>query len=759
MLGSMLILLAVLYLPGVIIGMVSGLRIWWALAVAPALTFAVCGLAGAGLYWIGVPFNLLTSAIACLVLIAVAFGWRVLCVRSAKKNVADANDGMWQTAEGPAAPRWRQWITVAPAPIGVLLGAAANFIPVWRQRAGDVNQDTIPQLWDANWHGSVIRWIQETGIASPTQTGQLFNYESQAANFYPLAWHSFAALTGDISGNSPTTTMNLAAMVITAVTIPVGAAALAWMLVDRPGLIRALAAGFAAIFSSALPVLYSVSFGVGAWPYAVALSLVPMLLALLVTVPHHPRRLFAVAFGVVGAAQVHLAALPVLVLLAGIYWVFYRLWNPVRSRIADFTLMVVPGLLAMVILAPQLLVMIRSGQAEDSVGFDGTEEVTRSEAWRDVLLMLTRHASEDPPVWPVIILGLIGLTIILLWRRGVWAAVTMILLLFFTVNAMLPFGGLTGSLLAVYGELHYSMPHRLIMPVAFFYAAGAGVAVAALLWLLTGGAVRRWDPKNSVAAVIVAALVAAVVTPWAAQQPQESRIFAFGNTYDPWLIDEADVRAMDWLAAQPEAWEHNTYNNPNQGMAWLYPWTGLPSIFTHFQWPNVADESATNNIYWHADKIGAGASPEEQWELNTIDESVRDLDVGFILISPPNLWSEEEYFWSIHDGVWNAPGTTPVYLDGDVGIVAINGVIPDEAIERMRAESPEQLGTLPTRQEVGLADAGDPDANTPYIFHPGADEDDYPLVGRPGDQPEGPVTPKPQVLSGPPGQEVEVIRR
>lgn len=739
MVGSLFVLLLLLFIPGVILGYASGLRVGWALAAGPVLTMSTGAVAASVLGLLGIPFTTVSVAVVWLILLALAVGWRfgARAVGKQKPERGSVRDG----------------ILALPAVIGVIAGAAANFLPVWILRRNDETLDMVPQTWDPNWHASVIRFIQETGVASPTHMGELQNYESQWPVFYPTGWHTLAAYLGNLTGDSTIGTLNLTGMAVSAVTLPMAAAVLAWMMVRRAGLTRSMAAGFAAVASAAIPNLFLTGFGVGAWPYVVSLALAPVVFALFVTVPFHPVRLFAATVGLYGVAQVHLAALSLVAALVGIYWLFLLVWSParpelgaVKSRLRDFGLLLLPGIVTVVALVPALQILMRYGQGEAIQGFDVSVDVDRGGSWVQAFLMVTRHAREDPPVIPLIVAAMIGLAIVLVWRRAVWAVAATAFFLVLTVHGLNPIGGFGGDLLTIYADMHYATPHRLVMPLALMYAAGAGITVAVVIRLVCMGTVRKWEPWNSVAAVTVASIVLALLAPWTTQQADHTRNFAFVGLYRPGVVDMADLRAMDWLAEQPEAWEHNTWGIPGQGTAWTYARTGLPTIFHHYQWPDVSQDSATTMINWHADKIGAGDGPDAAWSLNFVDAAVEELDVAFFMISPPNIWGDMEYYWPMHDGVWNAPGTTPVYRDDNVGIVAVNRIVGVDAIERMREESPISLGTLPTRSEVGLEDADSPRADDPYIFIPGTSPLTYPLVSRPEDQADAPYTPRAQVF-------------
>ena len=59
---------------------------------------------------------------------------------------------------------------------------------------GMPNWQSIPSNWDAVWHANTIRFILDTGQASPTHMGELRNVETHEALYYPSTFHALAAV-------------------------------------------------------------------------------------------------------------------------------------------------------------------------------------------------------------------------------------------------------------------------------------------------------------------------------------------------------------------------------------------------------------------------------------------------------------------------------------------------------------------------------------------------------------------------------------
>ena len=96
---------------------------------------------------------------------------------------------------------------------------------------------SIPSTWDAVWHANTVRFILDTGQASPTHMGELRNVETHDALYYPSTFHALAALQSQITGAAATTAYTLNSLAAAVWLFPVSAAVLTWQLMrsrDRP---------------------------------------------------------------------------------------------------------------------------------------------------------------------------------------------------------------------------------------------------------------------------------------------------------------------------------------------------------------------------------------------------------------------------------------------------------------------------------------------------------------------------------------------
>ena len=93
---------------------------------------------------------------------------------------------------------------------------------------------SIPSTWDAVWHANTVRFILDTGQASPTHMGELRNVETHDALYYPSTFHALAAVFSQLTGAAPTTAYTLSSVAAAVWLFPVSAATLTWKLLrDR----------------------------------------------------------------------------------------------------------------------------------------------------------------------------------------------------------------------------------------------------------------------------------------------------------------------------------------------------------------------------------------------------------------------------------------------------------------------------------------------------------------------------------------------
>lgn len=603
--------LLLLVLPGALIA--AGARLSWPLAVTvgPALTYGVVGLAIVPFGALGIPWNAGTALTALLVVGALvgglARGIRALLDRRPGGHVAAPT-----TAVGPT-------LTVAA---GVLLGM---LLIGWAAMRGIPNWQSIPSTWDAVWHANTVRFILDTGQASPTHMGELRNVETHAQLYYPSAFHALTAVLCQLTGAAPTTGYTLAGLAASVWLFPISAAVLTWGLLQRVSTtaVTAVSAATAAALSASFTALPYVEFGTAAMPNLVAYGLVVPTFALITAVRTMRDRIGVAVLALVGVFSVHLTAGVVTVLLLAAWWLCPgdgALWNPLRGKRRDtlaLAAVVVPtGLL----LLPQLLSVRK--QAEIIAGHSFLTHEGRKSGLRDALLLHTRHLNDFPIQYTLVGLAAVG-AVVLVVRKVWWPLALWAVLVVGVVQSSAPLGGAAGAVLGRFTDLFYSDPRRIMAAMTLLLIPMAGAGLAALAGLVVTPVRGRARP------VLTGALLAAAVSVGLAWHYLPRHAFLFGDKYDSVIVDARDLEAFAHLASLPGARDSVIGNANVDGSAWMYAVADLHPLWTHYDYPQQQGPGPQRFVFWaYADD--ADTDPR-------VAAAVHALGIRYVLISSPTV--------------------------------------------------------------------------------------------------------------------------
>jgi hypothetical protein len=282
---TVLFLTAAFFLPGLLV--LLPLKPGWpaAIALSPAVTLLMY-LAGSFLAAaVGLPWNAATAALVALPLVVAAW--------LAGRRFAFGKP-LWPEGLGPPA-------TLAVT-AGVAVGAGVTCLAILR---GIGDPATASQGWDPIFHLNALRWIQESGKATPWSIAPIFG--AGTATYYPAGWHGAVALIpGSVSEAA-----NLSSIVIGGLIWPAGLAFLATAVLPRHPAAWALTPLIGASFVS-FP--FSQLLRSGQWPNGLATALVPATLAVAVLLL---RRLASAGRAETPAREKILLAAVLLALLGG----------------------------------------------------------------------------------------------------------------------------------------------------------------------------------------------------------------------------------------------------------------------------------------------------------------------------------------------------------------------------------------------------------------------------------------------------------
>lgn len=601
----------VLVVPGAIVGWAARLPVPVAVAVGPALTYGVVALAIVPFGAVGIPWNAWTAFFALAVLTAVAAGLPKVLGRF-RDRAAEAS----AISRGPAFAVGAG-VLVGAALIGI---AAVEGMPHWQ---------SIPSTWDAVWHANTVRWMLETGQASPTHMGELRNVETHDALYYPSTFHALAAVYSQLTGAAPTTAYTLSSLAASVWLFPVSAATLTWTLLRRhfTEWRTAGAAATAAALSASFTAIPYIEFDTASMPNLAAYGIAVPTMVLVTSAVAHRDRIPLAVLALLGVFSVHITGGVVTVLFVVAWWLVNALWHPVRGRVSDFVALVVMAVPTVVLLLPQFVGVLR--QAEIIAGHAFITHEGKKRGLIDAVVQHTRHLNDFPIQWVLIVLAAAG-AVVLIAKRVWWPLVVWLGLVVCIVHSSAPFGGPLGRLTGVFSDFFYSDPRRLSAVVAMLLAPAAGTG----LFTLAGAAVQVvkrvagasraarpgvWHGATAAVLIVVTVVIGVCYLP-------RGR-FLFGEKYDSVMIDAKDLEAFAYLATLPGARDTLIGNANTDGTAWMYAVAGLHPLWTHYDYPVQQGPGYQRFIFWaYADD--ADTDPR-------IADAVKALDIRYVLTSTP----------------------------------------------------------------------------------------------------------------------------
>ena len=609
------VVIAVLLLavPGAVVGRAGGLRWPLALAVGPGLTYGTVALAIVPFGALGIRWNALSALLTLAVVTGVAAGLRVVLTRGDRS--------------GRTPDRVRPDWPVIAAAAGVVFGALAIGFAAWR---GMPYWQSIPSTWDSVWHANVIRWILDTGQASPTHMGELRNVETHAALYYPSAFHALGAVLAQLTGAAPTTAYTLSSLASAVWLFPVSAALLTWqLLISRTTRWRtAGAAATAGALSASFTAVPYVEFDTASMANMTAYGLAVPAFVLITTSLAHRNRIPLAILALVGVFSVHITGGVVVVTFVTIWWLLEAWLRPVRNRLADFGTLLVIAAPTLALLLPQFLGVLQ--QTEIIAGHAFVTHLGKKRALFDAIVQHTRHLNDFPIQNIIIALAGAGF-LLLLFKRIWWPAAVWALLVVSIVHSSAPFGGPIGAVAGIYSDLFYSDPRRLSSMVTLLLTPMAGLALFSAALLVVAWVKRKALAHNHthgrgfwIGATAALLVVVCFALTWH-YFPRHR--YLMGQKYDRVIVGEKDLEAFAYLAGLPGARDTVIGDANVDGTAWMYAVADLHPLWTHYDYPVQQGPGYNRFIFWaYADD--ADNDPR-------VAEAVRALNIRYVITSGP----------------------------------------------------------------------------------------------------------------------------
>ncbi|MFL6098451.1 MAG: DUF6541 family protein [Actinomycetales bacterium] len=547
------VLIVLVFGPGLLATYLLGLRGVPAWALAAPVSCALFGLGGLAVELAGVRWSLGVLA-ALTVVTAVLAHLLSRILAPARRD------------PGPAL-RW--------AVVGWLVGAG-SVVAGFAASIGSVR--AVPAQPDATYHLNAIRWMASTGDIS-SRDGGAFLY-GRVHSFYPSTFHGIAATAVNVLHQQPVVVANLLSVVAGSVVWVVSCIALSRQAFGCHGRIHVLTGVAAASFTT-MPYWMA---GYGPlWPYLLGLSLVPALLACVLSLLGlatddaigRPRAAMALVVGAAGLGLVHPHAVSALVLVSYVALVAALLGRLATRRTGRAALFAAVGVLLPVaawwvaLRTPKMHGMTRA--------YARGPEQSVSRAVTEALLNGPRYGAL---LWVTSAVVVVGLVVCARRASTRWVPAAYVVLVLVLVGVAGVQSGFTRALTVFW----YNDPPRLgaLVPLAGVPALVAGLDAGgkALGHLVFRSRPRDGQPLATpvlTAAVVVAYLVATLGNN---QGAHVGRLKPFYQPKDPAraLLTTADASALQRLGRLLPV-DAVVADNPWRGHALLYAFTSRRVLF------------------------------------------------------------------------------------------------------------------------------------------------------------------------------------
>lgn len=561
-LGTIVLYVGVLFLPGGLLAAVAGLRGWTLAAAAPLLTYALAGLVGPWYSAAGLRFSPVSFGIGLLLATALVAGLRLPTRRGRRAPV-------------PSGPRWSP-LAHGGVALAVLL---ATVVGIAALLGGIGTLGAIPQDWDAVFHANGIRFVADTGDGGLYAMARTNWFEGNVELYYPNAYHLVGSLVYRLSGATVPTVLN-AGSALTAGTLALGLAVLVRRFGGRPVLAAA-----AALAAAAMTSLYDLLWHGPVLPFAagVVVTTVPVvLLRDLLDAPDvraalRPGAVFAAALA--GLTCLHPSILFSAAVMAAPA-LAQRWWGTPRRIGRELLLLAAAGGAGALLASQELAGALSTGGNFEHI--DRPIVLGLPEALGRILTFSQGADTGELRLTALLILGLIGARSLgpLRWVTG---------------SAAL-FGGLflvaaasTNPVARIVSSIWWNDSWRLAALAAVPLAVLVGQGVAQVeTWL--AGAVRQVGPRRLAGAATAALALVGFLAATRVLYLDRNQVRLHADSGDGPAVSHVEIAGMAAAAAIVPAGER-VLNDRGDGSAWMYALTGRLPVAGHYDAARVGPDA------------------------------------------------------------------------------------------------------------------------------------------------------------------------
>lgn len=547
---------AMLLVPGLLLGWAIGLRVFWALSLAPVLTSSLVAASTLLCWWLQLDWHPGSFSLTTILLCGIVLGTVRLAAKRWRKGFT------WTPIEGRLPRGYGSAILAG----GLLL--AMRYAQIV-EHPSNVNQGI-----DTPFHLNLAKNIIHTGDGSPYSVRSLMGDES---GLYPQIWHGLLALIAGATRLPLIEAANALNLAVVAIAWPLGVLLFVHVAIGpKPVALLSAGIGSAAFFAFPFTLLQSQKSDFGPlFPYMLAVTFLPPVLSVLavglrfgkvLTPMPWPLAVLTLTIAAPGLVLTHMSALVALVGLSSIFTLMaaWRALQKLRQRKADpyrymqwmlvFTSVTALGLMIWLAVRP------------------------RTETWDPIdsfhaaagSLLLTAPTHGDV-AWAFAALVLIGTALLIRqpaarWFLTAYAAAVVLYL----VAAVAPDPLFRRIMIGAW----YGDPPRLAALLPMFWAVFAGIAGA---WIFER--TRRTNIRWVVPAGAVALAASVILFPTNSETtPGRERTYAFSDSSP--LLSPDELALMKRLSAHvpPDA---VIANNPWDGSSTAYAIADRRVLFAH----------------------------------------------------------------------------------------------------------------------------------------------------------------------------------
>ncbi|WP_309128009.1 DUF6541 family protein [Microbacterium sp.] len=553
MLPVMVVAIAVVLLPGLLIGAalrVRGVLLW---GFAPAAGVAALAVSAGGLGILGVGWSVWTAGIAVLLLAGMA--------ALIGHSLAPAKLEVVRPGHGVAV--------AAAVAAGALLGMV-------RMASLIRSPDSVSQTNDATFHLNALRFISDSGSASSLDLLGAID----TSGFYPAAWHAVASTVAALTGADVVRVANATSLAIAGPIWVLSITSFVWC-TARGARAATIAAALMSPALLAFP-FYALDFGV-LYPYALSVAVLPGVLAVLVALAasHRDggagtetvrRRWLAIVASAVGLAAIALAQPAALLIwvigaVSLVLWIVHKEWAGSGRRRRIWLLVT-----AFAVVVAAALVWAVLMRFSPSVLWSSRKSLIPA-----VVDLVLNDSIGPGPAVTMSALAIAGIVVVVCRRPLRW------LLLYGAAISVLTLVAVSVRNEAIRGLLSawYADPHRFIMMMPLVVIPLAAIGVAGILRLIG----RRSRTASLVVGAVVAGVLLVETTVWAVIDARSERS-DYGVTATSYLsIDERLL--LERLPHYVDR-DDRVLGDPSAGAAFGYALSGVDVVPRTWSMPNDA---------------------------------------------------------------------------------------------------------------------------------------------------------------------------